>query len=250
MVDGTGPLDVAAVERMSPSPSSIPFRMLRFWRSPADQPRWARPTLLIVTALAGLAYAWRFDQAYLEPFYGGAARSMSLSLHNFFYGAADPWATARSTTSPPRCGPGHLPAGLRVPCLGARPAPGDRGDADRPCAVPLCGRWPARGPALSPAVLAGSPVVISRPRQHLGLAAHPVARAWQAMPPSAPAKPAVYARPGPATGRPRLPGQNESGLARGPRSLLWPTSSPPRRPLSCGESGTWRRPPWWWGSCR
>ena len=65
----------------------------RFWRSPADQPRWARPTLLIVTALAGLAYAWRFDQAYLEPFYGGAARSMALSLHNFFYGAADPWAT-------------------------------------------------------------------------------------------------------------------------------------------------------------
>ncbi|MFZ0250245.1 MAG: glycosyltransferase family 39 protein [Acidimicrobiales bacterium] len=65
----------------------------RFWRSPAGQPPWARPALLIVTALAGLAYAWRFDQAYLEPFYGGAARSMSLSLHNFFYGAADPWAT-------------------------------------------------------------------------------------------------------------------------------------------------------------
>ena len=88
-------------ESHTPSPSPSPFaRALtnfphrwRFWRSPADQPRWARPTLLIVTALAGLAYAWRFDQAYLEPFYGGAARSMSLSLHNFFYGAADPWAT-------------------------------------------------------------------------------------------------------------------------------------------------------------
>jgi 4-amino-4-deoxy-L-arabinose transferase-like glycosyltransferase len=65
----------------------------RFWRSPADQPRWARPALLIVTALAGLAYAWRFDQAYLEPFYGGAARSMAMNVHNFFYGAADPWGT-------------------------------------------------------------------------------------------------------------------------------------------------------------
>jgi 4-amino-4-deoxy-L-arabinose transferase-like glycosyltransferase len=65
----------------------------RFWRSPADQPRWARPALLIVTALAGLAYAWRLDQAYLEPFYGGAARSMAMNLHNFVYGAADPWGT-------------------------------------------------------------------------------------------------------------------------------------------------------------
>jgi 4-amino-4-deoxy-L-arabinose transferase-like glycosyltransferase len=65
----------------------------RFWRSPADQPRWARPALLIITALAGLAYAWRFDQAYLEPFYGGAARSMAMNLHNFVYGAADPWGT-------------------------------------------------------------------------------------------------------------------------------------------------------------
>jgi 4-amino-4-deoxy-L-arabinose transferase-like glycosyltransferase len=82
----------------SPDPSAARPRwrnreIWRFWRSPADQPRWARPALLIVTALAGLAYAWRFDQAYLEPFYGGAARSMSLSLHNFFFGAADPWAT-------------------------------------------------------------------------------------------------------------------------------------------------------------
>ncbi len=71
-------------------PGSLPWR---FWRSPADQPRWARPALLIVTALAGLAYAWRFDQAYLEPFYGGAARSMAMNLHNFVYGAADPWGT-------------------------------------------------------------------------------------------------------------------------------------------------------------
>jgi 4-amino-4-deoxy-L-arabinose transferase-like glycosyltransferase len=68
-------------------------RALHFWRSPADQPAWARPALLCIAALAGLAYAWRLDQAYLEAFYGGAARSMSLNLHNFFFGAADPWGT-------------------------------------------------------------------------------------------------------------------------------------------------------------
>ena len=44
-------------------------------------------------ALAAFAYAWSIDQVYVEPFYGGAARSMSMSLHNFLYGAADPWAT-------------------------------------------------------------------------------------------------------------------------------------------------------------
>ena len=65
----------------------------RFWRSPADQPAWARPALLVVAALAAFAYAWSIDQVYVEPFYGGAARSMSMSLHNFLYGAADPWAT-------------------------------------------------------------------------------------------------------------------------------------------------------------
>ncbi len=68
-------------------------RSLRFWRSPAGQPVWARPALLVVTALAGLAYGWSMNQVYVEPFYGGAARSMAMNWHNFIYGAADPWAT-------------------------------------------------------------------------------------------------------------------------------------------------------------
>ena len=65
----------------------------RFWRSPADQPAWARPALLVVATLAALAYSWYIDRAYLEPFYGGAARSMAMNWHNFFFGAADPWGT-------------------------------------------------------------------------------------------------------------------------------------------------------------
>ena len=64
-----------------------------FWLSPDDQPRWARPTLLVVAALAALAYAWGLDHAALEPFYGAAARSMSSSWHNFFFGAFDPDGT-------------------------------------------------------------------------------------------------------------------------------------------------------------
>jgi len=66
---------------------------LRFWRSPPDQPRWARPALLSVTALAAAGYAWGIGNVALEPFYGAAARSMSQSWHNFIFGAFDPWGT-------------------------------------------------------------------------------------------------------------------------------------------------------------
>ena len=63
------------------------------WRSPPDQPAWARPALLGVACAAGLAYAWGSDNAYLEPFYGAAARSMAGSWHDFIFGAFDPAGT-------------------------------------------------------------------------------------------------------------------------------------------------------------
>ena len=68
-------------------------RARHFWRSPPDQPRWARPALLAIAVLAAVAYGWNMGNVTLEPFYGGAARSMSESWHNFFFGAADPWGT-------------------------------------------------------------------------------------------------------------------------------------------------------------
>jgi 4-amino-4-deoxy-L-arabinose transferase-like glycosyltransferase len=75
----------------------IPARRLSaaasVWRSPPDQPRWARPALLAIAAVAGLAYALGMNGAALEPFYGAAARSMSSSWHDFFFGAFDPEGT-------------------------------------------------------------------------------------------------------------------------------------------------------------
>ncbi len=65
----------------------------RFWRSPEDQPRWARPVLLAIAAIAAVTYAWGMNGAALEAFYGAAARSMSMSWHNFFFGAFDPMGT-------------------------------------------------------------------------------------------------------------------------------------------------------------
>jgi 4-amino-4-deoxy-L-arabinose transferase-like glycosyltransferase len=68
-------------------------RTPRFWRSPPDQPQWARPALLAISALAGVAYGWGMGGAALEAFYGAAARSMSTSWHDFFFGALDPAGT-------------------------------------------------------------------------------------------------------------------------------------------------------------
>jgi len=63
------------------------------WRSPPDQPAWARPTLLAIAVVAAVAYGWGMAGASVEPFYGAAARSMSESWHDFIFGAFDPAGT-------------------------------------------------------------------------------------------------------------------------------------------------------------
>jgi 4-amino-4-deoxy-L-arabinose transferase-like glycosyltransferase len=47
----------------------------------------------LVAALAALSYGWGLNHDVLETFYAGAARSMSGSWHNFFFGSFDPWGT-------------------------------------------------------------------------------------------------------------------------------------------------------------
>ena len=68
------------------------LRWLSVWRSPDGQPAWARPMLLVMTAIAGLGYAWDAT-GNLEIYYAAAVRSMSMSWHNFFFAAFDPAAT-------------------------------------------------------------------------------------------------------------------------------------------------------------
>ncbi|HEY2240302.1 MAG TPA: glycosyltransferase family 39 protein, partial [Streptosporangiaceae bacterium] len=68
-------------------------RRWQVWRSPADQPGWARPALLAIAAVAALLFAWNITQAGLAPFYSVAVKSMSVSWKAFFYGAFDPKAT-------------------------------------------------------------------------------------------------------------------------------------------------------------
>ena len=87
---------MAIIPETAPAPASgIPRwrRILTPWRSPADQPAWARPALLAIAVVAAVAYAWGMAGASVEPFYGAAARSMSESWHDFIFGAFDPAGT-------------------------------------------------------------------------------------------------------------------------------------------------------------
>ena len=48
---------------------------------------------MAIAALAGLLYAWAMGQDTLEYYYAAADRSMSVSWHNFIFGAFDPAGT-------------------------------------------------------------------------------------------------------------------------------------------------------------
>ena len=87
---------MAVIPETAPAPASGTPHWRRFltpWRSPPDQPAWARPALLAIAALAAVAYGWGMAGASVESFYGAAARSMSESWHDFIFGAFDPAGT-------------------------------------------------------------------------------------------------------------------------------------------------------------
>ncbi len=65
---------------------------LAVWRSPSDQPPWARPLLLVTAAASALLYSWRAGTT-LELYYAAAVRTMSASWHDFIFGAFDPVGT-------------------------------------------------------------------------------------------------------------------------------------------------------------
>lgn len=59
----------------------------------ADRPRYARPMLLALTALAALLYSWGINRAQYHAFYAAAARSMTASWKAFLFGSFDPGNT-------------------------------------------------------------------------------------------------------------------------------------------------------------
>jgi len=80
---------------------AAPVRRLAFWRSPARQPRWARPILLAIAAVATFSYAWRSSRPVnIEIYYAAAARSMAMSFRNFVFAAFDPAGTITTDKLP------------------------------------------------------------------------------------------------------------------------------------------------------
>src|SRR5947207_9140467 len=67
-------------DRAVPAPRAFAWRQLgRLWRSPAGQPRWARPCLLAVAALAAVFYAWNIGDSQYNGYFSTAVRSMTES---------------------------------------------------------------------------------------------------------------------------------------------------------------------------
>ena len=63
------------------------------WRRISEQVWPRRLALTAIAALAGLLYAWALGRDTLEYYYAAADRSMSMSWHDFIFGAFDPAGT-------------------------------------------------------------------------------------------------------------------------------------------------------------
>ena len=110
-----GGAGMAVIPETAPAPASGAPRWRRFltrWRSPADQPAWARPALLAIAAVAAVAYGWGMAGASVEPFYGAAARSTTA------------WNERPSAATVISCGTGpEFIASIRAPARRARSSP-------------------------------------------------------------------------------------------------------------------------------
>jgi 4-amino-4-deoxy-L-arabinose transferase-like glycosyltransferase len=110
LLDGTV-LGVQTTVTDRPPPSTWPqfFRevarraglWVRSLWSAADQPRWARPLLLVIAGVSAWSYAWQASRPVnIEIYYAGAVRSMTTGLSHFFFGAADPAGTVTTDKLP------------------------------------------------------------------------------------------------------------------------------------------------------
>jgi 4-amino-4-deoxy-L-arabinose transferase-like glycosyltransferase len=82
--------DVGAGRSNPPTPPDDRRRLERIWRSPADQPRWARPALLGLLALTAVLYLWDLSASgYANSFYAAAVQAGTKSWKAFFFGSLD-----------------------------------------------------------------------------------------------------------------------------------------------------------------
>jgi 4-amino-4-deoxy-L-arabinose transferase-like glycosyltransferase len=67
--------------------------VLRVPFGPPVPARLRYPLLVLIAAVAGVLYGWAMSSDPLETYYAAAVRSMSMSWHNFIFGALDPAGT-------------------------------------------------------------------------------------------------------------------------------------------------------------
>jgi 4-amino-4-deoxy-L-arabinose transferase-like glycosyltransferase len=95
----------------------------RIWRTPDDEPSWIRPALLILAAVAALAYGWGMAHQVIEVYYGASVRSMADSWHNFIFAAFDPDATVSIDKLPGGLWPQAVMVAIFGPHIWAMVAP-------------------------------------------------------------------------------------------------------------------------------
>jgi 4-amino-4-deoxy-L-arabinose transferase-like glycosyltransferase len=100
-----GPISTSTAPPIQPPKRRMPYR------SPVDQPVWARPVLLAVAVLAGAVYAAGIRHGLVHSYYAPAAKSMSESWRAFWYAGYDPAASITLD---------KLPGAFMVEALSAR----------------------------------------------------------------------------------------------------------------------------------
>jgi 4-amino-4-deoxy-L-arabinose transferase-like glycosyltransferase len=86
----TATLTRPAAHAEHPAPPDDRRRLQRIWRSPAGQPRWSRPALLILLALTAVLYLWDLSASgYANSFYAAAVQAGTKSWKAFFFGSLD-----------------------------------------------------------------------------------------------------------------------------------------------------------------
>src|SRR6476469_1451805 len=68
----------------------VPDKIARLWRGPADEPGWARPSLIGLLVTTGVLYLWGLGASgWANSFYSAAVQAGSESWKAFFFGSSD-----------------------------------------------------------------------------------------------------------------------------------------------------------------
>lgn len=84
------PVDTGAPGVADPAPPLGRGRLRRLWRGRDDDPRWARPALLVLLGATAVLYLWGLGASgWANSFYSAAVQAGTHSWKAFFFGSSD-----------------------------------------------------------------------------------------------------------------------------------------------------------------